>query len=103
MLQAWAVWALVLLGGVYLVTQSLVGMPVRMLLRKRSVWLAALLYCPTCTAFWLGVALDGLGLTPHGLDVPWSLPLGGFMAMGFVWGSQRLLVLSDAWTAESTE
>lgn len=49
------VWACVVLGVVYVITHSVIFMPVRMWLAKKSVWLDVLLYCPMCVSFWVGL------------------------------------------------
>jgi hypothetical protein len=51
-------------GLVYFVTDSVIFLPVRQTLGRHSVWLRAFLYCPMCTATWIGFGLHGLGIYP---------------------------------------
>ena len=57
-------YTLTLLGVVYIVAQSYIFRPVRILLSKIHVSVAVLLYCPACLGFWVGLWLWKLGLYP---------------------------------------
>jgi hypothetical protein len=46
-----------LTGMGYLITQSLIMRPLRKLVAKAGAVPAAFIYCPSCTGFWIGLAL----------------------------------------------
>lgn len=86
---------LILWGTLYLVTQSAVFRPFRMVL-SRHVVIATLLYCPSCFGTWVGFALHGL--------LPWDSPVAWLesgavaMALGRVWS--RFFGDSAVWESE---
>ena len=84
-------WALVCIGCIYFVTQSVFFGPFRRVLANLPVvgdHIALLIYCPSCVGFWVGIAVQ------HWL---WSWAPVGFgwrpniesglaaMALGTVW------------------
>ncbi len=76
---------LLLWGFVYLVTQSFLLRPVRILF-SRYLFTAMLVYCPACTGAWIGIAIAS--------QLPWStapylqmIESGlASMALGAIWG-----------------
>jgi hypothetical protein len=81
-------WALVVLGVIYFVTESVIFGPVRVTLTRGSVFRSTLLYCPACMGFWVGVASGFLqpalwqnpvqsGLAAMALGRIWALCGGG--------------------------
>ena len=50
-------WALIVLGLVYLVTESAIFAPVRVPFARRHVLAETLIYCPSCTGFWVGLCV----------------------------------------------
>lgn len=50
-------WALVVLGCIYFVTEASIATPVRVRIAVVHPLLEALIYCPACSGFWLGLAL----------------------------------------------
>lgn len=105
-------WALVHVGALYLVTEAAILSPVRRILTSGlpvSSLVVALLYCPGCCGFWLGLLEGALGLVvfpepytpswvtetePHA----WILDFEGVrivltglagMGLGAWWGAQR--------------
>jgi hypothetical protein len=77
---------LLLLGLVYLITQSVIMAPLRKLLTRVPL-LLTLVYCPACTGFWVGVMLGSTGLWPFGevLFIPIESGIGA-CAIGALWG-----------------
>lgn len=55
---------LLVLGITYIITQSAIGTPVRLVVSKLGRFFAALIYCPACTGFWVGGTLGALGYKP---------------------------------------
>lgn len=65
MVSAWLTWLGLVWGSVYLVTDSVIFDPLRVLLsRWGRAYAMVLLHCPACTGFWVGLALGGLGFWP---------------------------------------
>lgn len=58
------VFALFVIGGVYVVTESSIFQPVRIVASVKSVWLDVLLHCPKCVGFWVAAAIAICGYTP---------------------------------------
>lgn len=65
MIDLWISYALVVIGLVYLLTQSTIFAPLRMIFRETigkfplgGHFLAVLIYCPTCSAFWFGCGVQ---------------------------------------------
>jgi hypothetical protein len=65
-------WALVVIGFVYLLTESGFFMPLRLLVRKLGRLATTFIYCPACTGFWIGGVLGYLGWWPW-VDWPTQL------------------------------
>ena len=66
-MMEYLIWALILIGWVYLITESLIFAPVRMKVSKLSSLAEMLVYCPPCTGFWIGALLALTGWWPHGV------------------------------------
>jgi hypothetical protein len=66
------VFGLVHLGITYLICGSAIFAPLRILLAKRSVLVTALIYCPACVGFWIGLALAPICPAPI-----WQAPFIG--------------------------
>ena len=94
-------YALLLLGLVYLLCQSSLGVYLRVPLSRLSLWVATLVYCPECSAFWFGLRLGALGMWQYDQQQPvmWA-PLEaaiGSSALGAAWG---WFVPNDVWDIE---
>lgn len=95
-------WALLELGLIYFVTESVFFAPMRVALSRGSGFLRALLYCPACSGFWLGALLGFLGFWPyhdsrrHVAELIGSGVAG--MAIGALWATVHDNV---AWVAEA--
>ena len=50
-------WALAVLGLIYIVTQSVIGRPIRMWVASKGMAFEVLVYCPACCGFWIGLGL----------------------------------------------
>jgi len=109
----WLTYALTTIGLVYFITQSMIFSPLRVRLTRGSIFREALLYCPSCTGFWVGVLLSLLWLVPgrDGLGPsPWqetpknflTMALGGFMSMAIshIWSALTQQGVNPAWEAE---
>lgn len=55
--------ALLVVGGTYVVTESALLQPARIVLSVRSVWLDVLCHCAKCASFWVGAATTIFGYT----------------------------------------
>lgn len=109
-------WALAHVGATYILTESVIGAPLRLLLtrglsRTPLVIAISFLYCPGCVGFWLGILAGVFGITtferPDGLEeftwgiderIPWvtrheavRVLLTGLAGagLGALWGSVR--------------
>ena len=73
-------------GVVYLVTQSAIFRPVRMMVANRSPFITTFIYCPSCFGTWVGFALTPL--LPWDATAGWGWLESGLaaMALGRVWG-----------------
>ena len=76
------IFSLLVVGVVYIVTQSAIFHLPRVWIADRHVMLEMLIYCPACTGFWVGVVLSLLG---YG-NLSWLE--GGIVAcaIGALWG-----------------
>jgi hypothetical protein len=86
-------WALLSVGLIYFITDSLIFSHVRVALARGSLFRIGLFYCPACMGFWVGAALGLGGWWPieRGLDgwgpVFEALESGiAAMALGAFWG-----------------
>ncbi len=70
------IWALLLIGWVYLITESLIFAPIRMRAAKLGSFAEMLIYCPPCTGFWVGALLALAGWWPHGIALTDYWPVG---------------------------
>lgn len=104
-MSVWIAWALLVLGFVYLFTEASIAAPYRVILSKIHWVLSTLVYCPSCTGFWVGLGLALVGINPFETLDPqawWALKLyGGVGAMGLVatWSAWR--GGNPAWAAEA--
>jgi len=56
---------------IYVITESAVFSPLRVLIRnRRSLWLTVLIYCPACIGFWTGFTLYWAGWAEWTSRVP---------------------------------
>jgi hypothetical protein len=84
-------WALIVLGTVYFLTESAIFAPVRVWIAGRGVFAMTLIYCASCTGFWVGLALASW-FWPFGLvDAGWTQIIEGGVA------SMALGALYSAW------
>lgn len=59
----WIRFAFIAWGLIYIATQSTIMLPLRLIILKLSPsFLGVLIFCPTCTGFWVGVLLGATGL-----------------------------------------
>jgi hypothetical protein len=58
----WVRYVLILWGLVYIVTQSAIMLPFRIGLLRMSTFFGALVFCPACSGFWLGLILGAPGI-----------------------------------------
>ena len=93
------VWILLLSGWVYLITEAAVFAPFRILLSMIGSPIEALIYCPSCTAFWVGMALAWTGWWPHNPDF-WGSWESAIAAMGVANTWSKLTGGSSAWEIE---
>lgn len=68
------VWALTVHGITQIVTVSRIARPVR---EAAPTPIRALLSCPMCFGFWVGIALSLFGLSPLGPFVSWPVVARG--------------------------
>lgn len=78
-------WALLMLGLIYLATESTIFALPRMVLVNRHVAWATLLYCPACMGFWLGLLTGWLDLWPFPGVAAIQSGIAG-VAVGALWG-----------------
>lgn len=79
------VFTLYVLGATYVVTESSIFAPVRILLGTANPWLQMLLYCPKCVAFWVGLSAPLLALDrvwAFGLSTPAVFVVSAFSGCG---------------------
>lgn len=101
-------WTLMLIGWVYLVTEAAIFAPIRITISAAGSFLEALIYCPSCVGFWVGVALAATGWWPHGGDLVdgidggeyWGLGESGIAAMAVASTWSKLTGGSSAWQIE---
>jgi hypothetical protein len=99
---ALASWALLILGLVYVTTASSIFSPIRIVLSKRSAWLAIFLYCPYCQAPYFAFGLTFLGLGPW--HTSWlDRALTAFAAIGVVVVAKAFGGLESPWAQEQGE
>lgn len=58
----WLRYTLVFWGLIYIVTQSAIMLPLRLFALRISTLLGALIFCPACSGFWIGLVLGLLGI-----------------------------------------
>lgn len=88
-------WALVVLGCIYLVTEASIATPVRVRIAVLHPLLEALIYCPACSGFWLGLSLCRFW-GPLSFSTAVASGLAA-MALGAIWSSWRG---APAWALE---
>lgn len=89
-------WALVVLGAIYFVTEASIATPLRVRIAVAHPLLEALIYCPACSGFWLGVSLHRYW---GELSVQAAIGSGiAAMALGAAWASWRG---APAWQSEA--
>jgi hypothetical protein len=99
-------WALLLVGWVYAITEAAITSWVRILVAEHfGVFFETLIYCPSCTGFWVGVGLAATGWWPHGTtdNVEHTLLMFGesaIAAMGVAATWSKLTGGSAAWQIE---
>lgn len=86
----WLRFGVIVWGLAYIVTQSSIILPLRLFVLKRSNFLGALIFCPACSSFWIGVLLGALGL--YGpplapLSVSWLESALISTVLGYFWGT----------------
>jgi hypothetical protein len=89
-------YGLTLVGLVYIVSQSFIFRPIRLLASNLRV-LEVLIYCPSCTGFWVGLLLWKLGYYPFHVKI-WLLEPGCVgCALGALWATYGGI---DAWSLD---
>jgi len=72
-------------GVVYGIIGSSLFAPIRIMLAAQSGWLAALLYCPYCVGFWVGIGLRAFWpLASSWQHAAINLVEGGFLVVGAI-------------------
>ena len=61
----WMIYLGVGLGLVYIISQSVIFSFLRVRIARLNPLFEALLYCPSCTGFWVGLMLGALGIYPR--------------------------------------
>lgn len=97
-------WALVVVGAVYFTTESVIFAPIRIELSKAATargarLLEVLLYCPACSAFWIG--LLAAPLFPIEAPLVLRVVCSGLGAMGLGASWDKALGPSRAWEVEA--
>lgn len=111
-------WIFEFTGLVYIITQSSIAMPLRVVIARRSLFLRALLYCPACTGAWVSLGLAVAGHWPlfetvrELVDAQRELS-GTLLALlsalvtgssaGFIWGGAQRMLVGDGGTAWELE
>jgi hypothetical protein len=91
-------YGLTLVGIVYIVSQSYVFRPIRILASNLRL-LGVLIYCPACTGFWVGLLLWKLGYYPFHVNQLHVFEPGIVgCALGALWGTHGPAV--DAWSLD---
>jgi len=72
------VFALYVVGGTYVITESTIVQPGRVVASVHSLWLDVFLHCPKCIAFWVAAAMTLCGYTP-------PLAEGAPLILRFLW------------------
>lgn len=93
---------LLVVGLVYIVTQSSIFTIMRMLVVRTKIFmLAQLFYCPACMGFWMGLGLGALGYWPLATHAWWMVLLESALtgtAVGAVWKEYGPQI--DVWSLE---
>jgi hypothetical protein len=95
-LGGWLHFALMVIGVTYLLTHASIATPFRVAFARGSWFRTALIYCPMCVSFWVGLALGPmLGVGTMYLDA-------GFCAMAIthVWFFITEQGVNPAWGVE---
>lgn len=81
--MSWLVYFLLTLGVVYLLTESYILAPYRMFASSTGLFFRVLVYCRSCTGFWVGATLNAYFPMHH----PLRPLLSAFcvMLVGYVW------------------
>lgn len=95
-LPAWLHFACMVVGVVYLITHASIAAPFRVAFARGSWFRTALIYCPMCVSFWVGLALGAI------LRVGTMYLDAGFCAMAIthVWFHVTEQGVNPAWAAE---
>lgn len=94
--SAWLHFSLLVIGVVYLITHASIAAPFRVAFARGSGFRTALIYCPMCVSFWVGLALGAILRGALHLDA-------GFCAMAIthVWFYFTEQGQNPAWAAEA--
>ena len=96
-------YALMAYALTYLITESAIGAVPRILASRGHALIEALMYCPACMGFWVGICLGFGGWFPF--DTPHSLPLeslnSGFVSMAVCGLISKMTGGNPAWESES--
>ncbi len=81
-------YVLLVWGLIYLVTQSAIFAPIRATILHFSRFAGILVFCPSCSGFWIGICVALLGAYTQGLGWIPSWIESGVIAMplGHIWG-----------------
>lgn len=90
MFPLWATWSLLVVGITYALTESSILGLYRILVSRLGVMPTVLVYCPSCTGFWVGLGL-GFVVSPFELAAPWHVFASaiGAMAIMTTWSGLR--------------
>lgn len=91
MFPAWATWLLLVVGITYALTESSILGLYRVLVSRLGVMPTVLVYCPSCTGFWVGLGLALFGVHPFDLATPWHVFASAVAAMAVMttWSGAR--------------
>ncbi len=80
-------YGLTLIGIVYIVSQSLIFKPIRLIVSSLGL-LEVLIYCPSCVGFWVGLLLHWVGYYPFHVKGFWVVEPGIVgCAFGAIWSA----------------
>ena len=95
--SAWLHFGLLVIGVVYLITHASIAAPFRVAFARGSGFRTALIYCPMCVSFWVGLALGAI------LRVGTAYLDAGFCAIAIthVWFHLTEQGVNPAWAGEA--
>lgn len=92
-MNPWITYAVVVWAVTYVISMSSIGSPLRAWVGHRSWFLMNLVYCPSCTSFWVGGIVGACGLFPVDL-VPHAHPALAILVAAMISGATSLATVS---------